>query len=288
MPLVSVIVPAFRAEATLARALRSLQQQSLADWEALVVADDGQDYLALLAAAGLRDPRFRFLDSGGRASGPAAARNAALPGAGGAFLTPLDADDLYHPRRLERLVPLARQAGAAFDNVSVVDDASGRLLQILFEAEQDFALDGGCLLETSVPLLPLWRRELDLAWDPAIELCDDVAFNLRLLDRLGPVPTTAEPLHEYRVREGSVCHSPQSAERAERGYRALLARLETDRYGLADAALAAAAGVAIGRKRALNQAFAQALAEGRAASFQEFVAERADRHEAAAFPIRNS
>jgi glycosyltransferase involved in cell wall biosynthesis len=288
MPLVSVIVAAFRAETTLARAVRSLLQQSLSDWEALIVADDGQDYRSLLADEGCLDPRLGFLDSGGRGSGPAAARNAALPHATGAFLAPLDADDLYLPRRLERLVPLAREAGAAFDNVRVVEDESGRLLQVLFAAERDFALDGAGFLATSVPLLPLWRRDLGLAWDPAIELCDDVAFNLRLIDRVGPVPTAAEPLHDYRVRQGSVCHSPQSAERAERGYRALLARLEADGYGLADAALVAAAAVALGRKRALNRAFAEALAAGRAVSFQQFLAEAAARHDPAAFPIRNS
>jgi glycosyltransferase involved in cell wall biosynthesis len=273
MPLVSVIVPAFRAEATLVRAVTSLVAQSLADWEALIVADDGQDYRALLDAAGCLDPRLRFLESGGRASGPAAARNAALPRAEGAFLAPLDADDLYHPRRLERLVPLARQAGAAFDNVNVVEDESGRLLQVLFAAERDFTLDGIAFLDTSVPLLPLWRRELALAWDPAIELCDDVAFNLRLLDRLGAVPVTAEPLHEYRVRQGSVCHSPQSAERAERGYRSMLRRLEIDGYGLNDAALVVAAQAAFERKRELNQAFAAAHAAGRVASFQDFLAQ---------------
>jgi succinoglycan biosynthesis protein ExoO len=272
MPLVSVIVAAYRAEATLVRALRSLLAQSLADWEALIVADDGADYRPLLAAAGALDDRLRFLDSGRVASGPAAVRNVGLAAAAGCFVTPLDADDLYLPERLARLVPLAQAAGAAFDNVRVVDDASGRTLQVLFDTPADFTLDGEAFLATSVPLMPLWRRDLGLAWDPAIELCDDVALNLRLIDRVGPVPVTAEPLHEYRVRDGSICHSPQSAERAERGYDALLTRLERDDYGLADPALAAAAAGAIGRKRALNQAFARALAEGRTTSFQDFLA----------------
>ena len=64
MPLVSVIIAAFRAEATLARAVRSLLAQRLDDWEALIVADDGADYRPLLAAAGLGDERLRFLASG--------------------------------------------------------------------------------------------------------------------------------------------------------------------------------------------------------------------------------
>lgn len=271
MPLVSVIVAAYRAEATLPRALRSLLAQSLPDWEALIVADDGADYQALLKAEGLGDPRLRFLSSGAVGSGPAAVRNVGLAAAQSRFVTPLDADDRYLPQRLQRLVPLAARAGAAFDNVRVVDDTSGSTLQVLFDRARDFALDGTAFLATSVPLMPLWRRDLGLAWDSAIELCDDVALNLRLLDRVGPVPVTAEPLREYHVRDGSICHSPQSAERAERGYCALLERLEGDGYGLADAGLAAAAARAIGRKRALNQAFAEALAAGRTTSFQDFL-----------------
>jgi len=245
MPLVSVIVAAYRAEATLGRAVASLRAQTLDDWEALIVADDGQDYRALLAAEGLDDPRLAFLSSGRVGSGPAPVRNLGLAAARGRFVAPLDADDLYLPDRLRRLVPLAETAGAAFDNVRVVEEKSGRTLQVLFDVPADFRLDGAGFLATSVPLMPLWRRDLALAWDPAIELCDDVALNLRLIDRVGPVPTTAEPLHEYRVRDGSVCHGPQSADRAERGYAALLDRLARDRYGLADGTLAEAAAAAI-------------------------------------------
>ncbi|MGD9538196.1 MAG: glycosyltransferase family 2 protein [Alphaproteobacteria bacterium] len=272
-PLVSVIIPAYQAASTIGRAVRSLLAQSLADWEAIVVSDDGADYRALLAAEGIADPRLVFAATGGIGTGAAAARNLGLRRAEGRLVAPLDADDAYAPSRLALMAPLALDAGAAFDNVRVVDDASGAPLFVLFDRRADFALDAAAFLETSVPLMPVARRELIEGWDPEIEMCDDVALNLRLFARVPAIPVTAEPLHDYRVRQGSMCHSDRSAERAEHSYNALLRRLaEEDGYGLGDAALVALATEKIAAKRAFNRAFAEAREAGLVETFQEFVA----------------
>jgi len=271
MPLVSVIIPCFRAADTLARAVDSLRAQTLPDWEALIVSDDGGDYRPLLAA----DPRLTFLSTGRVGAGAPAARNVGLAAAQGELVAPLDADDLWLPARLARLAPLALAAGAAFDDVRVVEEASGRTLQLLFGRAADFTLDAAGFLQTSVPLMPVARRRLVEGWDAAVELCDDVAFNLRLFDRVPAIPVTAEALHEYRVRSGSICHAADSAQRAERGYATLLARLAADGYGLRDPQLVRLATAAIGAKQALNRAFAAAQAAGEAASFQDFIARRA-------------
>ncbi len=271
MPLVSVIIPCFHAADTLARAVDSLRAQTLDDWEALIVSDDGADYAPLLAS----DTRLRFLSTGRVGAGAPAARNVGLAVARGELVAPLDADDLYAPRRLARLAPLALTAGAAFDDVRVVDDADGRLLQVLFGLDADFTLRAAGFFQTSVPLMAVARRQLVTGWDPAIELCDDVAFNLRLFDRVPSIPVAAEALHDYRVRQGSICHADNSAERAERGYATLLARLASDGYGLEDPALVRLAQQAISRKQALNRAFAAARAAGQVATFQEFIAARA-------------
>ncbi|MFO1057516.1 MAG: glycosyltransferase family 2 protein [Dongiaceae bacterium] len=272
-PLVSVIVPAWRAEATLARAVRSLLAQTLAGWEAIIVADDDVDYRALLAAQGIADDRLRFVRSRAPGSGAAAARNAGLAAAAGRLLTPLDADDLFDAARLARLAPLAEQAGAVFDNVRVVEEETGALLRTAFPVgggEQ--RIEAAAVLQGSAPLKPLLRRELTEGWDEALRLCDDVVFNLRLLDRTGPAPLVAEPLQEYRVREGSICHAPDSGARAERDYGWILQRLAADGYGIADPALRRLARDAFAAKRDLNRAFEAARQAGRATTFQAFVA----------------
>ena len=99
---VSVIVPAYKAEATIATALRSLLAQSYRDLEIIVVDDrspDGtRDVVAGLAA---EDPRIRLLQAAEN-GGPYAARNLGLAHATGAFVTTHDADDWSHPQKIEQ------------------------------------------------------------------------------------------------------------------------------------------------------------------------------------------
>ena len=68
-PLVSIITPAYRAARTLARPVRSVLAQTHADWELIIVADDGEDYEHRLAAEGLRDRRLRFVTTGRKLQG---------------------------------------------------------------------------------------------------------------------------------------------------------------------------------------------------------------------------
>ena len=101
MGLVSVIVPAHRAEASLATALRSLGAQSYPDIEVLVVDDASSDATFEVARAMAEDdPRIRPLRAA-RNGGAYAARNLGLAEARGAFVTTHDADDWSHPRKIE-------------------------------------------------------------------------------------------------------------------------------------------------------------------------------------------
>lgn len=106
-PLVSVVVPAFNAEGTIARCLESLAAQTLSDWEAVVVDDGSTDGTAdAVEAFAAHDPRVRLLRQENLGSG--AARNAGVATARGEFLAFVDADDAVEPDMLEALVQAAR------------------------------------------------------------------------------------------------------------------------------------------------------------------------------------
>ncbi len=94
---VSVIVAAHRAHDTIARAVGSLLDQDWTDWQAVIVSDDGTDYRATLAAAGLDDSRLVFTGTGRVGAGAPAARNAGLAAATLPLIAPLDADDRFRP-----------------------------------------------------------------------------------------------------------------------------------------------------------------------------------------------
>lgn len=98
-PLVSVLLPVYNARKTLFRALRSLQCQTLSDWECLLVDDGSSDGSPDLCRRFVEsDPRFR-LERRPHA-GIVAALNHGLSLARGEYLARLDADDLCHRDRL--------------------------------------------------------------------------------------------------------------------------------------------------------------------------------------------
>jgi glycosyltransferase involved in cell wall biosynthesis len=100
MPVFSIILPCFNAEATIIRTLNSLSAQLFTDWEAICVDDGSTDATHfLIRKAAQEDPRIRLVRNTGR--GPSMARNmAALTCATGDFLAFCDADDIWVPSKL--------------------------------------------------------------------------------------------------------------------------------------------------------------------------------------------
>jgi hypothetical protein len=108
-PLVTVVVPAFNAERTLADTLRSVLAQTYRNIEVLVVDDGSTDGTADVAESlAADDPRLSLIrkENGGCAS----ARNLGIARAHGVFVAPIDADDLWHPTKIERQVSAALAA----------------------------------------------------------------------------------------------------------------------------------------------------------------------------------
>jgi glycosyltransferase involved in cell wall biosynthesis len=102
-PKVSVVIPAFNAEVTIAETLRSVRAQTHGDLEIIVVDDGSTDRTCeLVEEHAAEDARVRLISQ--RNSGVAAARNAGAAESNGEFLAPLDADDVWYPNKIERQV----------------------------------------------------------------------------------------------------------------------------------------------------------------------------------------
>ena len=111
MTRVSVIVPLHNKRRTIARTLRSIQQQTLRDFE-VVIVDDGSTDGGELLASSFADERFGTIAQVN--AGPGAARNAGARVAKSDLLAFLDADDEWMPEALERLVDALDATGAGF------------------------------------------------------------------------------------------------------------------------------------------------------------------------------
>ncbi|NEX46598.1 glycosyltransferase family 2 protein [Pseudotabrizicola algicola] len=101
-PLVTVVMPARNAAATIDTALASLVAQSWRRLEVLVVENGSDDDTAARVARwSQRDARVRLV-AGRRGAGAYAARNLGLEHAAGEIIALQDADDWSHPDRLAR------------------------------------------------------------------------------------------------------------------------------------------------------------------------------------------
>lgn len=109
-PLVSVIIPAWNAAAHLQETIDSVLRQTIQSFE-LIVVDDGSsdDTAAIAASAETRDRRIRLVRRAN--AGVGAARNAGIQLARGEFIAPLDADDLWSPKKLEKQIARLEHAG---------------------------------------------------------------------------------------------------------------------------------------------------------------------------------
>lgn len=108
-PKVSVIIPTCRRPFRLIEALRSVAQQSLQDFEVLVVSDGGCD--VRFVTEQFSDSLCIRLFEHAENKGPSAARNTGLRFARGKYVVYLDDDDIFYENHLETLVDCLESTG---------------------------------------------------------------------------------------------------------------------------------------------------------------------------------
>ena len=115
-PLVSVIIGFFNAEKFITETIESVMNQSLDDWELLLVDDGSSDAGSGIAQRfSLQHPhKIHYLEhEGHRNRGVCASRNLGISKATGKFIAILDSDDVWQPNKLsQQTAILEAQPGA--------------------------------------------------------------------------------------------------------------------------------------------------------------------------------
>jgi teichuronic acid biosynthesis glycosyltransferase TuaG len=123
---ISVVIPCFNSSATIERALRSVEHQTLTPQEVLIIDDASTDSSVSVIEEYARTSSLVIKLSTQTANGgPSIARNAGWNLARGEFVAFLDADDQWHPQKLEAQI-------AAFE---VFPDASMCTTGYVFNSE---------------------------------------------------------------------------------------------------------------------------------------------------------
>lgn len=105
MSLVSIITPAYNSANYLPEAIASVQQQTYADWEMIVIDDGSTDHTREAIAPYEADIRYVYQEN----QGVSAARNHGIRLAQGEWVAFLDADDYFFPDKLAAQVGLFRE-----------------------------------------------------------------------------------------------------------------------------------------------------------------------------------
>ncbi len=124
---VSCVVPCFNCAETLVRCVRSVQGQTSPVHEIILVDDCSRDETPkIIEALAEEDPRIVNLRLPSN-SGPACARNLGWARADGAFIAFIDADDSWHPQKIEIQLRLFRLCPelAVVGHLAVVPGESG-------------------------------------------------------------------------------------------------------------------------------------------------------------------
>jgi glycosyltransferase involved in cell wall biosynthesis len=232
---VAIVTPCYRAERWIGPAVRSVLAQSWPHWEHWIVADDGADYEAILAAGGLRDSRLRFLGSGAVGGGASRARNVALDRIGAPYVAILDADDRFKPEKLSRVVAALQHhpiVSVALDEF----DEGGRRLRLVGDGP-DLELGPAAYKWTclSMDSMIAWdRRRTDARYDLELTNMTDLELLLQLYRTVPASWHLGAPLHDYLKLGVSMSNGPGVTEKMIRSKREMLRRLETGFYPMAD------------------------------------------------------
>ena len=230
---VAVITPAWNAQNTIAATVRSVLAQTHADWQLWLVADDGFDYEAFLAAAGLRDPRFRFLSSGGNGRGASHARNMALEQLTTPYAAILDADDRLKPRKLELAVAALAGHAIVSTALDVMTDTFRHLRDVGDGPDRILSAGTHKWVCLSMDSMIVWdRRRCDGRYDPTLSNMTDLEFLLQLYRTAPTSQHLGTPLHDYVKRSSSMSNGKNVAAGMIASKTEILRRLETGYYGL--------------------------------------------------------
>lgn len=211
--LVSAIVPTYEDAEYLGSAIESIAAQTYRNVEIVIVDSSGVEWLAETAAD---TPGITY--SYQEPQGLAAARNHGIDIAAGDVIAFLDADDRWHPEKLEQQLPYIEDgADVVYSDTYVVrDDGKQRHLSALPVSDPDrhyleFLYEGGVPILTVIASRECLDAERFNEELPAVE---DRNLLVRLFERYTPAKV-AEPLAYYRQRQTSMSSDAETMYEAE-------------------------------------------------------------------------
>jgi len=213
--IVSVIIPAYNAEATISETLLSVRTQSHRNLDIIVVDDGSNDETARLASEQAEaDGRIRVISK--ENAGVASARNLGAAEAASETLAFVDADDLWAKSKIERQLAALNRGGCSVGLVygwstridgagCVIDDTYrpnflGRVLPQL--VKWNFIGNGSCALVRRKAFEHVGGFEPGLR-EAGSEGCEDILFCCRIAEHYD-FAVVPEHIVGYRITKNNM------------------------------------------------------------------------------------
>lgn len=275
MPQVSILIPAYRAQPTIARAIASLKAQTMPDWEALIIADDGFDYRSFLNDP---DPRLTFVSTNGIRTGVSHARNIGLSAAIAPVIAMLDADDLFYPQKLARMLPFTVEYGACVCALRYMDYQAGPCeLGVQGLRSASGPLTPTAYMQTHYApnaMLLFDRRRIPTLWREDLKVMEDLLFSIALYNHIPTIYHVNEILHEYVFTPGSLSTAAGAEKHFIASKRRILSELDTGQAGIENTEAARALHHFVEISLDTEQLYARLKREGSTTSFTELLNQR--------------
>ena len=204
-PLVSVIVPCYNMERFISDTIESVRRQTYPHWELLIVDDASTDNtVEIIKRWSKEEPRIHIAIKEEH-SGIADTRNQAIGMAQGRYYAFLDADDLWHPEKIEIQLKFMtdRNIGFSYSSYECVDE-SGKPTGKTIKTAGD--LDYTAYLRNTIigcSTVMLDTEKVGEVVVPNFRTSEDAATWLNILKRGFIAYAIKQPLTSYCIRTRS-------------------------------------------------------------------------------------
>lgn len=211
-PLISVIVPVYKAEPYFDKCISSIANQTYTNMEIILVDDGSPDNCpAMCDAWAEKDNRIRVIHQKNQGGG--AARNAGLDFASGGLIAFVDSDDYIAPDMYAHLYELLK-AGADIAECSYVEVAGDDAVFACgyetrsYTAQEAMAENIRDRVFRQLIWNKLYRRQMvDGVRFPTSKKIDDEFFTYRVLGNANTLIHSTKVCYAYRQQSESVMHS---------------------------------------------------------------------------------
>lgn len=214
MPRVSIIIPAYNSEVTIARCLESIIKQTYKDFECIVVNDGSNDNTSKICHQyAASDERLKVIDKNN--GGVSSARNAGIDSAIGEWITFIDSDDYIDSTYLEHFASQLDDVDIVFSSSYIIENGNQIKVKSNHINYNGKLVNGAKTLNelyfngyTNMPWGKFFKADIihsnNLDFDPRYQYGEDILFTLSFLELAAKMKVAPISGYHYIVNPNSL------------------------------------------------------------------------------------